>query len=202
MSEMMTMPKIQDFIVKLDENGQKVKAKIEYEVILENSCDFVIARKTAKTCRILAVIVSQNLFYLKDDNTGTIEELSYDKIKNYFKDLGERHIKLSNVKWINEISKNTYEAITTCICDPIFVEMCKHNIQLPNRNMNEFRICAQEDIHFLEYMFSSIPDLNNSYKYNKSFFEFAYLIKENMGTNESKYFVEKYIDNMYIYMVY
>ena len=51
MSELMTMPKIQDFIVKLDENGPKVKAKIEYEVILENSCDFVIARKTAKTCR-------------------------------------------------------------------------------------------------------------------------------------------------------
>jgi len=200
MSEMMVAPKIQDFIVEIDRNEQRVKAKVEYEVILENSCDFVITRKTAKTCKTLAIITSQNLFYLKDDNSGEIEKLSYDIIKNYLKDLGERHIKFNNVKWINDLSKNSYEAITMCICDPVFVEMCKHNIYLPNRDMSEFRICAQEDIKFLEYVFSNIPDLDNTHKYGKSFFEFSYLIKENMGTNEARYFVEKYIDSAVEYI--
>lgn len=200
MSEMIKTPKIQDFIVEMDKNERAVKAKVEYEVILENSCDFVIARKTAKTCRTLAIIVSQNLFYLKDDNTGEIENINLANIKNYLKDLGERNIKLSNVKWIKGISKSSCEAIITCISDSVFVEMCKHNIYFPNLKMGDFRICAQEDIKFLEYIFNSIPNLDNMRKYTKSFVEFAYLIKERMGTNEARYFVEKYIDSAIDYV--
>lgn len=137
---------------------------------------------------------------MKDDNTGEIENLSYANIKNYLKDLGERNIKFSNVKWIKGINKSSCEAIITCISDSVFVEMCKHNIYFSHLNMGEFRICAQEDIKFLEYIFKNIPDLDNTRKYSKSFVEFAFLIKENMGTNEARYFVEKYIDSAVDYV--
>jgi len=194
MSEMTVAPRIQDYILEIDKE-QGRKSKVEYEVILENSCDFVIARKTAKTHRTLAIIVSQNLFYLKDDNTGEIEKINYESIKNYLRDLGERSIAFNNVKWLNEINRNSYEAINKVIFDTVYIEMCKHNIYFPNRDMAAYRSFAQSDIKFLESVFNSIPDADNTYKYESSFVEFVYLVKDGFGTNEAWYFVEKYIDS-------
>lgn len=194
MSEMIVAPRIQDYIVEINKE-QGRKSKVEYEVILENSCDFVIARKTAKTHRTLAIIVSQNLFYLKDDNTGEIEKINYESIKNYLRDLGERSIAFNNVKWLNEINRNSYEAINKVTFDTVYTEMCKHNIYFSKKDMAEYRTFAQSDIKFLEYIFNSIPDIDNTYKYGKTFVEFVYLIKSDFGTNEAKYFVEKYIDS-------
>jgi len=194
MSEMNVAPKIQDFIVQIGKS-ENLSSKVEYEVVLENSCDFVIARKTAKTHRTMAIIVSQNLFYLKDDKTNQIEQINYDNIKTYLKDLGERVIELNSVNWIKKINRYSYEAINRVIFNSSSIEMCKHNIYFPAKDMLQYIEFAQNDITFLEYIFNSIPNLDDTYKFDRNFIEFAYLVKDNLGTNEAKYFVEKYIDS-------
>ena len=177
MNNLEEMPKIQDFILEINNISNKPN-KVEYSLVLENSCDFIISRKTSRTEKIMAIIISQNLYYIKDNNTGEIINLTYDNAKNFFKEMGENIIVLNEVKWIKEINKNSYDKIMQIISDWIYVEMCKNNIFFYKRDMSDYRRYVQADIKFLKYIFSSIPDIDNTYKYTLSFIDFAYLVKE------------------------
>ncbi|MBE5813090.1 MAG: hypothetical protein E7314_05495 [Clostridiales bacterium] len=192
MGKMLEMPKIQDYIVEL--NDSKIaKFKVEYSVVLENTCDFVISRKTAKTERILAVLVSKNLYYLKDINTGEVEKLNRDNLRKYLKDLSDRTIKFEEVKWINKVTKDNFDDVINVITDEDYINMCKNEIYIPELIMQEYKEFAKQDIDFLKYIFDYIPDLTNRRKYSNSFFEFVYLIKNDFGAIEASYFVEKYV---------
>jgi len=191
MCKMLEETKIQDYIVELND-AKIANFKVEYSVVLENTCDFVISRKTAKTERILAVLVSKNLYYLKDINTGEVEKLNRDNLRKYLKDLSNRSIKLNEVKWIKEITRDNFDNVIDVITDEDYTNMCKNEIYIPELIMREYKEFAQKDIDFLKYMFAYIPELSNRRKYSKTFFEFVYLIKNEFGAIEAGFFVEKY----------
>lgn len=65
----------QEAAAKDDGARKSKKSAPEFEVAVRSGIDFAIRRKTAKTSRILAFIVSQEQYYIKDESTGAIELL-------------------------------------------------------------------------------------------------------------------------------
>ena len=77
--------KVKDFIIDLDEikkdNEKKNPAKrnkssVDYSLKLENDMDFVVNRKSSKQDKDLVFLVSQELFYIKDNKTSEITKLN------------------------------------------------------------------------------------------------------------------------------
>ena len=64
---------LQDYIIDVEAAKPKVSG---YDVVLQNNSDFIIRRKTAKLEQDLVVLVSKDLYYLKNVKTGAVESLS------------------------------------------------------------------------------------------------------------------------------
>ncbi len=56
--------------------------------------DFVIKRTTAKTSRLLVVLVSQEQYYVKDERSGKVEALSESNLESFFQGLGETYLEI------------------------------------------------------------------------------------------------------------
>lgn len=100
---MNTAVKVKDFIIDLDKEVKIAnKNKIEYTLLLENDMDFVINRKSSKSNKDLVFLVSQDLYYIKDNKTEIITKLTKDNIKiqlsTFSRDM-EKWIKFSKVSW-------------------------------------------------------------------------------------------------------
>lgn len=54
---------LQDYIIDVEAAKPKVSG---YDVVLQNNSDFIIRRKTAKLEQDLVVLVSKDLYYLKN----------------------------------------------------------------------------------------------------------------------------------------
>lgn len=111
---------VKDFILTapIEEGRQQVvkkanKPSVTYEVIFASGTDFAVRRKTARTSQVLAVIVSQNQFYTKDETGGgIIEALNVDRLKKFTSSLNEDGLKLvdsegNSPSWVGTMRKGT-----------------------------------------------------------------------------------------------
>ena len=64
---------------------RKAPAAPTWEVVLQDHCDAAIRRKTAKTSRLLVLLMSQNQFYIKDEKTGEVTKLDAASLQNFMK---------------------------------------------------------------------------------------------------------------------
>ena len=85
------METIKDFFL-LDEPEkpeEKEKKKggtnVTFETVTVSGPDFVIRRKTAKTGKLLVILVSQQQYYVKEENTGEIVKLTEDELSKFVK---------------------------------------------------------------------------------------------------------------------
>ncbi|MBP3708321.1 MAG: PcfJ domain-containing protein [Clostridia bacterium] len=64
--------------VKVVEQSKAPKKKNipHIEIVLENDSDFVLRRKTSATSRMLVVVLSQGMMYLKDEKNGEITQIT------------------------------------------------------------------------------------------------------------------------------
>lgn len=94
------MANVRDFIINdtitVEEDESKPKRKrnstkptIEYEVVLQDGPDGVIRRKTKTTSKILVLLMTQRQFYIKDEKSGEVKNLTAPLLKNFLKNLGE-----------------------------------------------------------------------------------------------------------------
>lgn len=76
---------------------RKAPAAPTWEVVLQDHCDAAIRRKTAKTSRLLVLLMSQNQFYIKDEKTGEVTKLDATSLQNFMKGCDLRDTKF--VPW-------------------------------------------------------------------------------------------------------
>ena len=76
---------------------RKAPAAPVWEVVLQDHCDAAIRRKTAKTSRLLVLLMSQNQFYIKDEKTGEVTKLDATSLQNFMKGCDLRDTKF--VPW-------------------------------------------------------------------------------------------------------
>ena len=92
--------KVKDFIIDLNQtkepsvvNKKAVTPKATYSLLLENDMDFVIKRKTSKTDKDLVFLVSQDLYYIKNNIDNTVVKLDTQNYKRqisvFLRDMGE-----------------------------------------------------------------------------------------------------------------
>lgn len=86
--------------------SKKLIAKDPYSIEVANDQDVVIKRKTKVSEKILAVIMSQGIFYIKDMKNETISRnIDGNDIKAFMKDVspnGDAHQVLFNLSWVKE----------------------------------------------------------------------------------------------------
>lgn len=56
------------------------KPTVEWEIVLQDAVDAVIRRKTAKTSKLLVLLMSKGQFYIKDEKTESVEVLNADNL--------------------------------------------------------------------------------------------------------------------------
>ena len=60
-----------------EEEKKQCKKNIPHiEIVLENDSDFVLRRKTSSTSRMLVVVLSQGMMYIKDEKNGEITQVT------------------------------------------------------------------------------------------------------------------------------
>ena len=64
---------------------RKAPAAPVWEVVLQDHCDTAIRRKTAKTSRLLVLLMSQNQFYIKDEKSGEVTQLDATSLQSFMK---------------------------------------------------------------------------------------------------------------------
>lgn len=181
---------IKDYFLDIDPKSYS-KALCSYEVLLQNNTDFIISRKTAKTDKQLVILISQGLFYFKEDKTGNIEEVTLSKLKAYLKDLKEDSITLEQVLWLPVLNKYNIERLEKIISNEIFMDMCRHNvlndIQEP-RWYSEYWEQNEKLFIKLHSMYPTVTD-NNTNKYRSSL-PIIFELEKRYGYNEAIYFAE------------
>lgn len=91
----------------------KKKPSVEYTVLFATGTDFAVRKKTAKTSQVLAIIVSQNQFYIKNESGGgTIESLTLDALKKFTASIPDEGIKIigpdgGRATWIESVQKGS-----------------------------------------------------------------------------------------------
>jgi len=62
---------------------QRTRPVTTWEVVMSDACDGAIRRKTAKTSRLLVLLMSQGQFYIKDENTDGVEMLNATNLAKF-----------------------------------------------------------------------------------------------------------------------
>ena len=94
---------LQDYIIDVEAAKPKVSG---YDVVLQNNSDFIIRRKTAKLEQDVVVLVSKDLYYLKNVKTGAVESLSESNLRTFLRNLQDGMIPLDQVLWMPICSRN------------------------------------------------------------------------------------------------
>ena len=84
----------------------------EWEIVLQDACDGAIRRKTAKTSKLLVLLMSQGQFYIKDEVANTIEELDADNLHRFL--AGAGNLWLDPVPWSTSFTSKMKDAERFC----------------------------------------------------------------------------------------
>lgn len=72
-------------IEKTNKTTARRKTTIEWEIVLQDAVDAVVRRKTAKTSRLLVLLMSKGQFYIKDEVTDEVMALNATNLSAFTK---------------------------------------------------------------------------------------------------------------------
>ena len=152
--------KVKDYIIDLNKvkestitHKKSVAPKVDYSLILENDMDFVIKRKTSKTDKDLVFLVSQDLYYIKNNINDTVIQLDMNNYKRqisaFLRDMG-MWINFEKVKWAeNCYTENLYDMFAN---DTKRI-LTKHGINLKGYYKNEVANALKTNPKIVKYWF-------------------------------------------------
>lgn len=193
--------KVKDFIIDLSKtkepsviNKKSVAPKVSYSLVLENDMDFVIKRKTSKTDKDLVFLVSQDLYYIKNNVDDTVVQLDISnckrQISTFLRDMG-MWIIFEKVKWTNDCSTDKLYDIFTDETKKILI---RHGINIQNSYCkDDVARALKTNPKIIKYWFSKFDNisrytletilyLNNEYNFNNA----KYLIDSMYDLNRAK----------------
>ena len=102
----------------------------EWEVVLSDAIDGAIRRKTSKTSRLMVWLMSQGQFYIKDERTGDIEQLTGANMAKFL--AGSDSSIKSPVPWCTgwiDATRKHADRFVELVANEDFQWMAKHGIK-------------------------------------------------------------------------
>ena len=188
--------KVKDFIIDLDEikkdNEKKNPAKrnkssVDYSLKLENDMDFVVNKKSSRLDKDLVFLVSQGLFYIKNNKTNEITKLNKlnvsRNIGSFVKDLSIP-FEFQKAKWIKGLQDK--EEMIEIVKNPDRVFIIQNNLESPNISKSDYTISL---IKKNKKLFNLIYSTFNSF-YGDSKVSSIYFVCDRFNYNNAEVFVK------------
>jgi len=178
---------IEDYLLdKSPREYVKTEAVSPYRVILQDSRDFIIARKKGKSEKELVILISKGLFYFKEKEK--VEEVTAERLQVFLKDLRDFCIELNQVSWMPNLSKDGINSLMNVITNPAYIAMAHANVL--NRHNHQFVYADywKEDSEIFKDVHAAAKGMS-PYNY-KNCMDVAYEIKDIFTYDEVVYFVE------------
>jgi len=187
---------IKDYIVDLPAKDlQVVKSTpaVTYEVVLENNTDFIVCRSTLQKKRELVILVSQGLYYFKD-NKGMVDSVTPGTLKNFLRDLKDHQLSMEQVYWIPKLTKDSAEVIDRVISDEIYADMCRHNALPATEELNWYKDFWQQNSKLFMQLYTMFPSMTEPGKYKPSL-PLIFELDKKFGYNEAMYFAQQLVQS-------
>lgn len=118
---------------------QRTRPVTTWEVVMSDACDGAIRRKTAKTSRLLVLLMSQGQFYIKDENNDKVEMLDATNLAKF---LAGSNLLYDVVPWCDSIgggSKKNAAEFVRIANDDNFQWLAKRGLHSFSYTRNEWR---------------------------------------------------------------
>lgn len=187
--------KVKDFIIDLEEikkDGKnntikKNKNSVDYSLKLENDMDFVVNKKSSRLDKDLVFLVSQGLFYIKNNKTSEITKLNKlnvsRNIGSFVKDLSIP-FEFQKAKWIKGLQDK--EEMIEIVKNPDRVFIIQNNLESPNISKSDYTISL---IKKNKKLFNLIYSTFNSF-YGDSKVSSIYFVCDRFNYNNAEVFVK------------
>lgn len=188
--------KIKDYIIDIDKEVNKVtkvkvKPKVEYALILENDMDFIIRRKSARQEKDLVFLVSQDLFYIKDNKTQEIKKIDKSncrKLVGSFKKDMDRDITFSKVTWtVNSNINKLCDLLSSESRRVVLREGFGVKSDYETRLITPFISQNKKLLKYYYERFKSFGDID--------LLKAVFLLEETRDYNNAKYLIDKFADD-------
>lgn len=163
----------------------------EYSLVLQNNTDFVINRKTKTTDRTLAYLISQGLFYVRDNKTQKVEPLSLRNYKMFFAPVYDHQLSyLTEVKWWSHSPRRMESKAIKIIGDQSMQKMYQHGLYVESHQAANWKENFENNTKLFQYCY----DVCNKSDVNRFEFEnimaFATKIEQKINFNNAKHFID------------
>jgi len=177
---------INDYILAKSPEPDKYIQDSPYQVLFQNNSDFIISRKKGRVEKELVILVSENLFYFKENDN--VEKVTFELLKIFLKDLRRSHISLEQVLWLPSLNRDNINHLINIITNPTFLAMARENVL--TKNSYEHWCCEywEKNAQLFKETHIVTKDMN-SYNY-RNCFDATYEIENQFGCDEALYFVE------------
>lgn len=192
------MSSVKDFIIDLDDTKEpevkkpveKVAPKIVYNLEIENDMDFVLNRKSVRQDKSLVFLISQDLFYIKDNKTEVVTKLTKENFKRqvstFNKDMATFNI-LTKTKWGTLVStERLYE---------IFIHDNKRKFyragiyNMSEYDMKSFSGYLDRNKKLFRYILDTCGGRPCS-----DLFQAVFYLNDKFSFNNAKYFIDKLVE--------
>ena len=171
-----------------------------YTIKTENNTDFIINKKTNRIDKDYVILVSQDIYCIRDNKKNSIKNLNSNDIiratNNFFKNLQEP-LKLTKVDWINEVNNTIGKDINDFISYPTLVEIAKNGIYKAyeysgNRDTFIFLYRRAKQFNCMKLFNYAIELFNKNYFFTnyKNIIDFSFRVANKTNYNNSKYFLD------------
>lgn len=202
-----TAIKVKDFVIDIPKVKQEVKKKKElkpklqqepsYKVVLQNNTDFVIHRKTLTTDKNFVFLISQGVFYIQDNKTKDVEELTEQKIRMFFKLLPSyKYEELTEVNWWKgDRLDSMVELMNTIVVNPSMQKAYKHGIFIDKYKINNLKTSIDGNMKLFKYCYDKCNDSNANKSYFENILNLATEIEKRVNYNNAIYFIDEFCES-------
>ena len=177
---------INDYILVESPEPDKYTQDSPYQVLLQNSSDFIISRKKGRVEKELVILVSENLFYFKDKDKT--EKITIELLKTFLRDLRGSNIQLEQVLWFPELNKDNINRLINIITNQTFLAMARENMLVEISYGHWCQKYWEKNAQLFKETHIVTKDMK-SHNY-RNCFDAIYEIENRFGYDEALYFVE------------
>lgn len=190
--------KIKDYIIDIEkevakETKSKAKAKssVKYSLLLENDMDFIIKKRSARQDKDLVFLVSQDLFYIKNNKSNEVTKLDEKNgkrlIANFQKDT-ETWIPFTKVTWTN--TSSTFELYDLLSNDYKRVAIREGFGGISGYELRGVMEYMNQNKKLLKYYHDCFKTFNN-----KQLLQAVFYLEKTRNFNNAKYLIDKFAND-------